>query len=450
MQKHIYTILLALTCTLALAQPKSIERVVGVVGDNIVMQSEVEAQYYQMISQGYEMESNSKCAILEEFLYQKLLLNQAKLDSVEVSQDQVEEELDRRIRYFSAQIGGQDKLEDYYGKSILQIKDDFRELIENQLLVQTMQQKITADVKVTPAEVFDYYNRIPKDSLPFINAEVEIGRIVKNSVISDAAKKTAKDKAIDLRARAVDGTDFCILSIHSDDPGSAPQCGDLGYFERGTMVPEFDAVAFRLKEKGEISEVFETKFGYHFMKLTDRKGEKVRASHILIKPKTTRADLNAAKAFLDTVYDQLQSDTLTFTKAVEKYSDEEDAKGSEGLIMNPNTGTTKFEMDEISQVDPTIFLTIDKMQPGEISKPTLTANPDGEETYSIIYLKSRTEPHVANLKDDYQRIQNAATMEKQAKNINNWMREKLEDTYVKINPDFQDCIFEHNWTKSAQ
>lgn len=448
MHKYLYIILFAFASIIATAQPKSIERVVGVVGDNIVMQSEVEAQFYQMIAQGYEMGENAKCAVLEEFLYQKLLLHQAKLDSVEVSQDQVEEELDRRIRYFSAQVGGQDRLEEYYGKSILQIKEEFRDLIEDQLLVQTMQQKVTADVKVTPSEVFEYYNRIPEDSLPFINSEVEVGRIVKNSVISPEARKAAKDKAIELRSRAVDGTDFCILSIHSDDPGSASQCGDLGYFERGTMVPEFDAVAFRLKEKGEVSEVFETKFGYHFMKLTDRKGDKVRASHILIKPKTTRADLNTAKAFLDSVYQLIKADSMDFVTAVEKFSDEEDAKGSEGLIMNPNTGTTKFEMDDVSQIDPTIFLTIDKMEVGEISEPTLTANPDGEETYSIIYLKSRTEPHVANLKDDYQRIQNAATIEKQAKNINNWMKEKLEDTYVKINPDFQDCDFEHKWTKT--
>lgn len=447
MQRFIYTIILAFTGIIALAQPKSIERVIGVVGDNIVLQSEVEAQFYQMIAQGYEMGENAKCAVLEEFLYQKLLLHHAKLDSVEVSQDQVEEELDRRVRYFSSQVGGQDKLEEYYGKSILQIKEEFRDLIEDQLLVQTMQQKITSEVKVTPSEVFDYYNRIPKDSLPFINSEVEVGRIVKNSVISPEAKKTAKDKAIELRSRAVDGTDFCILSINSDDPGSAAQCGDLGYFERGTMVPEFDAVAFRLKV-GEISEVFETKFGYHFMKLTDRKGDKVRASHILIKPKTTRADLNAAKAFLDTVYTEITTDSLEFSKAVEKYSDDEDSKGSEGLIINPATGTTKFEMDDVSQIDPTIFLTIDKMEIGDISKPTLTTAPDGEETYSIIYLKSRTEPHVANLKDDYQRIQNAATMEKQAKTINNWMKEKLEDTYVKVNPDFVNCEFEHQWTKT--
>lgn len=450
MQRYLYTILLGFVGLAALAQPKSIERVVGVVGDNIVMQSEVEAQFYQMIAQGYEMGENAKCAVLEEFLYQKLLLHQAKLDSVEVSQDQIEEELDRRVRYFSAQIGGQDRLEEYYGKSILQIKEEFRELIEDQLMVQTMQQKVTGDVKVTPSEVFDYYNKIPKDSLPFINSEVEVGRIVKNSVISAEAKKTAKDKAIELRARAVDGTDFCILAIHSDDPGSAAQCGDLGYFERGTMVPEFDAVAFRLKEKGEVSEVFESKFGYHFMKLTDRKGEKVRASHILIKPKTTRADLNAAKAFLDTVYELIQTDSITFVEAVDEFSDDEDTKGSEGLIVNPNTGTTKFEMDDVSQIDPTIFLTIDKMKVGEISEPTLTANADGEETYSIIFLKSRTEPHVANLKDDYQRIQNAATLEKQAKTINNWMKEKLEDTYVKINPDFQNCDFEHEWVKTGQ
>lgn len=449
MLKHLFnTLAFFVAITSAYAQPKSIDRIIGTVGENIILQSELEAQYFQMMSQGYEMGENGKCVVFEELLFQKLLLHHSKLDSVQVSEEQVEAELDRRIRYFSAQAGGEKKLEEYYGKSILQIKEEFRDLIKDQLLVQTMQQTITADVKVTPSEVFDYFNRIPKDSLPFINAEIEVGRILKKPLISEEAKKKAKETAIEKRAEALEGKDWCLLSIYSDDPGSSSKCGELGFFKRGMMVPEFDAVAFRLKEKGEISEVFETEYGYHFMQLIERRGEEVNVRHILIKPKTSRNDLNRAKIYLDSVYDLIMTDSLTFSEAAEKYSDDEDSKGNDGLIINPNTGTTKFEMDDISQIDPTLFLTIDKMKVEEISKPTITSSPTGEETYSIIYLKSRTEPHVANLKDDYQRIQNAATMEKQAKIINDWVAEKLDNTYVKLNADYHSCKFEHEWVKA--
>lgn len=448
MFKYFFNSLFFVVLTLAaVAQPKSIDRIIGTVGDNIILQSELEAQHYQMLAQGYEMGDNGKCVVFEELLFQKLLLHQAKLDSVEVSEEQVEAELDRRFRYFAAQAGGIEQLEKYYGKSVIQLKEEFRDLIRDQILVQTMQQKVGADVKVTPSDVFDYFNRIPKDSLPFINAEVEVGRILKEPIISAEAKEAARKLAIEKRAEAVDGKDWCLLSIYSDDPGSSGKCGDLGFFKRGMMVSEFDAVAFRLKKEGEISEVFETEFGYHFMQLVERRGEEVHVRHILIKPKSSREDLNRAKTFLDSVYQLIMTDSLSFADAAEKFSDDEDSKGSDGLVINPNTGTTKFEMDDISQIDPTLFLSIDKMKEGDISKPTLSSTPDGQETYSIIYLKSRTEPHVANLKDDYQRIQNAASMEKQAKMINNWVQEKLETTYVNINADFHSCVFEHEWVK---
>jgi len=323
--------------------------------------------------------------------------------------------------------------------------------VQEQLLIQTMQQKITQDVKVTPSEVFDYFHSIPKDSLPYISAEVEIGRIVKKPILSEDSKIEAKKKAEELRQRVLNGDDFSFLaSVYSDDPGSAAKGGELGFFKRGTMVPEFDAVAFRLKNKGDVSEVFETQYGYHFMQLIERRGEEVNVRHILIKPKSTRKDLNRAKTFLDSVYQLITVDSLSFAKAAEKFSDEDESKNNEGIIINPNSGTTEFSMDELSKIDPTIFLAIDKMKPGEISKPTLTSSPDGSETYSIIYLKSQTEPHVANEKDDYQRLQDAALTKKKADVVDDWVKEKLADTYVKLDSDFYSCDFQHQWVKTEQ
>ncbi len=431
------------------AQP--IDKIVAVVGSNIIMLSDVESQYLQILAQGYEQDESIKCDLLEELLFQKLLVNQARLDSVEVADEQVEEELDRRLRYFIGQIGSQEKLEAYYKKSIVEIKDDFRELIKDQLLAQQMQYKITGDVKVTPSEVREYFNHIPKDSLPYINAELEIGRIVKKPIISKKEKDEARAKAEELRQRIMEGKAKMetMAKLYSEDPGSAANGGELGFFGRGNMVPEFEAIAFSLQNTKEVSEVFETEYGFHFMQLIERRGEQVNARHILITAKTSEGDLVSSKIFLDSIYDLLEKDSITFTAAAEKFSDEPEGKQNGGIVMNPQTGSTKFEMDQLSSIDPTLFLTVNKMKVGEYSKPILTTSSDGKQAYSIFLLKTRTEPHKANLRDDYQRIQDAASSMKESNLVREWITKKIATTYLKIDDNYTTCDFNNPWLKKS-
>ncbi len=413
--KNILTLILFTSIgMLAQGQEKQyIDRIIAVVGGNITLQSELETQYLQMLASGYEPDDDSKCILFEELLYGNLLLHRAKIDSLSVTASEVEDEMERRLGYFIAQLGSQEKLEEYYEKSILEIKDEFRDLIKEQLLSQRMQQGITGDSKVTPSEVRLYFNKIPTDSLPHINAEVELGRIMRRPIITEEQHKQAKDKAEELRQRVLDGESFrALATLYSEDPGSAKKGGDLGFFERGMMVPEFDAVAFRLKEDS-VSEVVKTDFGYHVLQMMERRGEQINVRHILIRAKTSAEDLELARQFLDSIHQVLKNEEMTFAEAAEQFSDDEESKMNGGMMFNPQTGAPAFDMEQLGSIDQRLFLTVEDLKPGDISKAVKTQSPDGKESYNLFYLKSQTEPHVANMKDDYQRIQQAALAEKQ-------------------------------------
>lgn len=435
------------TAASAQQQGQIIDRVIAVVGSSITLQSELETQYLQMLSSGYEPNDDSRCIVFEELLYGNLLLHRAKVDSLVVSDGEVEDELARRLQYFIGQLGSQEKLEEYYEKSILEIKDEFRELIKEQLLTQRMQQKITGDAKVTPAETRAYFNKIPKDSLPFINTEIELGRIMRRPSLTKEQKQEARAKAEELRARVISGESFRALAIlYSEDPGSSKNGGDLGFFARGAMVPEFDAVAFRLKEDS-VSEVFETSFGFHFMEMLERRGEQINVRHILIRAKTSAEDLEMARTFLDSIYGLIMDKKITFALAAEKYSDDEESKMNGGVMYNPMTGATVFDSEQLGSIDQRLFLTTDNMKAGDISKPVKTQSPDGKESYNLFLLKSKSEPHVANMKDDYQKIQQAALGQKKNMMIQKWINDKAASTYIRINDDFKDCPFAHRWSQ---
>ena len=425
-------------------QSKVIDEVIAVVGGNIVLKSELENQYQQLKAQNGEQGLNKfeadRCKVLEDILFQKLLLNQAQLDSVKVTDSQVESEMSRRLNYFTQQVGSEKKLEEYYGKSMNEIKDEFRELIKDQLLVQQVQETITTKTSITPSEVKEFFQRIPKDSLPFIPSEIEVGQIVAYPEISEEAKKEAREKIEGIRQRVLKGESFSTLAVlYSEDPGSSKRGGELGFVERGSFVPEFEAVAFKLKEK-TISEIIETTYGYHFMELIERRGEKINIRHILISPKISPEDLKKARNYLDSIRTLIiNTDTLDFSEAAALYSHDKETKYNGGLLINPQTGTTRFEAD---QLEPTLFFTIDKLKVGEISQPVLMQVPGGKQAYRILYLKKRTEAHRANLKDDYQKIQEAALNEKQQKVIAEWISKKLSTTYFRLNDDYKTCEFE--------
>ena len=428
-------------------ESQSIDRVIAVVGGSITLQSELETQYLQMLSSGYEPNDDSRCILYEELLYGNLLLHRSKVDSLNVSDGEVEDELERRLAYFISQLGSEQKLEEYYEKSILEIKDEFRELIKEQLLTQRMQTQITGDIKVTPAETRAYFNKIPKDSLPFINSELEIGRIMRRPEVTKAQKASARGKAEELRQRVKDGESFRALAIlYSEDPGSSKAGGDLGFFKRGMMVPEFDAIAFRLKEDS-VSEVFETNFGFHFMEMLERRGEQINVRHILVRAKTSLEDLERARLFLDSIHGLILDKKITFAEAAEKFSDDEESNSNGGMMFNPMTGAPVFDAEELGSIDQRLFLTVENMKPGDISKAVKTQSPDGKEAYNLFFLKSQSEPHVANMKDDYQRIQQAALAEKKNKAIEIWINDKASKTYVRIDEAYMDCPFAHRWSE---
>jgi peptidyl-prolyl cis-trans isomerase SurA len=424
------------------AQPQLVDKVAVVIGDEIVLHSDVEIQYQQYLEQG-EVPEDARCEILSQLLFNKMLLAQAMVDSVEVTEDEVDGELDKRIRHFINLLGSKEKLEEYYNKSILEIKDEFREDIADYIRISTMQSRIIKNVKVTPADVRAFFNEIPKDSLPYYNAEVEVGQIVVYPAISHGQESYAKEKIEGIRKRVLDGEDFATLaSIYSDD-GSASEGGALGFFERGEMVPEFEAVAFSLKQD-EVSRVVRSEFGYHIVQLIEKQGQKVNVRHILIKPKVTSKDLEEAKAKLEKVRVALL-DTLEFSEAVKLYSEDITTKATGGMITNPQSGNATFEMD---QVDPSIYFQIKNLEPGQYSDVGSIQERDGTRGFRIIYLKSESEPHRANLKDDYYRIQAVALTKKQDDAIQQWLEAKIKETYVRVDADYEDCDDIKKWLKN--
>jgi peptidyl-prolyl cis-trans isomerase SurA len=420
-----------------------IDQVVAVVGKNIILESDIENQYYQYRMQSGIIGSGTsvRCQMLENVLFQKLLLNQAEVDSVVISDLQIEQTIDQRLRYFISQLGSRERFEEYYGKSVEEFKEDFRPEVENQLKTQTAQESIVANVTVTPSEVKAFFRAIPTDSIPLVNSEVEIGEIVRTPEVSLEQKLLIKDNLRALRDRVLEGESFSTLAIlYSEDPGSAKKGGELGFYGRGELYKEFEAIAFKLEE-GEVSEIVETQAGFHIIELIERKGEYVNVRHILLKTKVSPIDLAMAKAYLDSVVYLIETDSITFDEAVLEYSDAEN-KNSGGLLINPMTRTTGFE---VSDLDPQVSFVIDKLQVGEISVPVLMETEDGREAYRLLYLKKRSLPHRANLKEDYHRVQEWALMDKQAITFQEWVDKKARKTYVRINDKFRDCEFEYDW-----
>ncbi len=444
-------LLLAVSIHMRAQEGQVIDKVIAVVGTEIVLKSDVESQYFQMTSSGYAVDENTSCKLFEEQLFQALLLHKAKEDSIVVDDAQVEDEMDRRMRYFINQLGSEKKLEEFYQKSILEIKEDMKDLVKNQMLMQQMQQNISKDVKVTPSEVRKYFNNIPDDSLPLIESEVEVAQIVRKPSID----KLEKDKTIkqleEWRDRILKGEDFGTFAfLYSQDPGSKDKEGDLGFISRGEVVPAFAAVAFSLKP-GEISDVVETKYGFHIIQAIERRGEQVRVRHILRQPNVTSADLSKSKHYLDSIADIIKSvDTMDFSLAAFLFSDDDDTKNNGGLLVNPASGTSKFNIEELNQYDPSLFYVIDKLNPGEMSQPIPMQAMDGSSAYRIIKLINRTDPHRANLSDDYQKIQQAAEADKKSKKIGEWIARQSLKTIIKIDTSYKNCKLQYQWNLTQQ
>tara|TARA_Y100000782_G_scaffold115413_2_gene158043 strand:+ start:2548 stop:3909 length:1362 start_codon:yes stop_codon:yes gene_type:complete len=453
MKKLLYTLILSCLAVVVYAQPdsKSIDGVVAVVADRIILRSDLEEQIIQYSQSGNPIHSNTRCKLFEELLFQELLVNQAKLDSLEVSEDEVQSEMNRRIAFFVQQIGSEKKLEEFYGKSMAQIKAEFHDVIQDQLYVQRMKAEITASISMTPKEVKNFYKSIPEDSLPYINAQVEIAQIVIKPPISDVEKQNTINRLKSFRDRIMNGEDFGTLAyLYSEDPGSARKNGELGFVTRGQLVPEFAAVAFTLTP-GEVSEVVETEYGFHIIQLIERQGQKVNCRHILLTPEVRPEDMVEAKNKLDSIRNQIVSvDSITFKNMALKYSEDKETRQNGGKMMNYATGDAKFEMNELNQIDPSLFFVLDKMEPGDISKPVVQQKEDGSKAYRIVKLLSISEPHKANLRDDYERIQQAAKSEKENKAVADWIEKKIKSTYIRLDDEFKSCDFDYVWVKEEE
>lgn len=423
-----------------------VDQVAAVIGNKVVLQSDVQTHYLEYVSQG-AVTNNTRCQALEDLMYQKLLLLKAEEDTTMVVSDaQVDQELNKRIQYYINQFGSKEKFEKFYGKTVEQFKEEYRPDVKDILLAQQMRSKITDNITVSPEDIRNYFNSIPKDSVPFINAQVQIAEIVKMPAITDAEKMAAKKKCEELRERVLKGESMATLAIlYSDDPGSAKNGGEYKNIKRGEFVPEFDKVAFSLND-GEISDVFETQFGFHFMQLIHRHGELVDIRHILIAPQVSPDDLQHAADELDSIYKLIKKDTLNFEEAAARFSDDKETKSNGGVILNPQTNLPGWDMNQLGQLDPTLPFTLDKMQVGDISMPLQYTAPDGKQGYRIIMLMKRTKPHKANLTDDYQLIQNAALAKKQSDAVSAWINRQLKNgVYVHIDSSYAGCHFQNDW-----
>jgi len=426
------------------AQPFAIDEIAAVVGDKIVLISDIENQYNQIRANNIADDGTLRCQVLDQLLLDRMFQTQAEIDSIEVKEEEVEREIDNRLRYFLGLFGGDVvKFEAYYGKTMLEIKEEYREEVRGILLAQRMQSQILGNISVTPAEVKNYFDQMPKDSIPYYNAEIELLQLAIQPKMSRVQKDDVKQTLLKLKKRVEEeGEDFSRLaSLYSEDPGSAQQGGDLGWTNRGDFVPEFEGAAFKLKP-GELSEPVESKFGYHLIQLLERRGDKIHTRHILIKPKVSEVELQDALNRLDSIRTAILTDTaLTFKKAVEKFSEDEDSKATGGLLYNPS-GSSFFEMNEI---DPTIYFTIDTLKEGQISKPVPFELRDGSKAYRIFYVQTRTKPHIANLKDDYNRIRSIVEENEKQRVMLKWMQRRIPKTYIHIDERYANCAVLEKW-----
>lgn len=449
MTKHAFPFFLAAlftVCASAQQRTRLIDEVVASVGDDAVLNSDIEYQYGQAMIEGVNYDGDMKCHILEQLLVQKLMLNQAKIDSVEVKDSEVLQQVDARINYFTQQVGGQDKLEEYFKKPILQIRRDQMEAVRMQMITQRMQSSITKDVKVTPSDIRKYYSRLSEDSIPYVPAQYEIQQIVVYPEIEQAEIDRIKDRLRDFQKQVAEGRDFATLAVlYSEDPGSASRGGDLGWYSKAGFVPEFSAVAFNMHEKGKVSKIVQTEFGYHIIQFIDRRGDKVNCRHILLKPKVSAESRSKGVAFLDSVTSWVNTGKLTFEEAALNFSMDKDSRSNGGTMVNPEDGTRKFQL---SQIPAEIAKALQNLKEGEFSKPFVMMDErKGRETIRMVRLVKKYPPHKANVGEDYDMLKSMFESQKRKEVLDQWIVNKQKELYVVITPEWQGCKFQYpGWT----
>ena len=428
-------------------QDNIIDEVVWVVGDEAILKSDIEQARLRAQYEGLKFEKDPYCVIPEQMAVQKLFLHQAVIDSIEVSDADVLKQVDNQLNYYIRQVGSREKLEEYMNLTSTQIREKWREEVKNQMIAEEMRKKIVGDIKVTPSQVRRYFSQLPQDSLPYIPTQVEVQIITQQPRIPQEEIDRVKARLRDFTERVNSGeTQFSTLArLYSQDEASARQGGEMDFMGRGQLVPEFASVAFNMTDPKKISKVVETEYGFHIIQLVEKRGDRIKVRHILLKPEIAEADLKAATAHLDSIADDIRSNKFSFESAAAYLSDDKNSKNNNGLMPNMQTGTSRFEMQQLPQ---DVAVVVDKMNIGEISKAfTMIDAKNGKEKCAIVKLKSRIPGHKATITEDYQRLKSVVLEKLQNEKIQKWIAEKQKTTYVRINDKWKNCDFEYpGWT----
>lgn len=442
MKNWMLLMLLALMIMPLQAQDNVIDEVVWVVGDEAILKSEVEQVRIRAQYEGRKFDGDPYCVIPEELALQKLFLNQAAIDSIEATETEVMNQVEYQMNYYINQIGSREKMEEYFQKSSMDIREELRETARRDLTMQMMQRELMKDIKVTPAEVRRYFSKLSSDSIPYIPTQVEVQLITIEPEIPEEEIDRVKARLREFTDRINTGeTSFATLArLYSQDPGSASNGGETGFRGKGYWVPEFTNVAFNLNDPKKVSKIVETEFGFHIIQLIEKRGDRVNVRHILLKPEVAEDDLMVALSRLDSIADDIRNNKFTFEDAVIHISSDKDTRMNKGLMPNQNTGTSKFEMQELPQE---IARAVNSMNINEISKPFIMVNAKGKEVCAIVKLKSRIKGHKATLADDFQTLKDVVLDKKRAEKIEKWIKEKQKSTYVRINEKWRNCDFKY-------
>ncbi len=416
--------------------PQVADQIIAKVDNYIVLESDLALAHKDYLSRGSDNTPESLCEVLEGLIVNKLLLAKAEIDSVVVSDQQVDAQLENRMKMMVNQIGSEEKIEEFYGKTLEEFKVEIRDDIKEQLITQEMQGTITKDLEVTPKEVQQFFKSIPKDSLPYYSTQVQVGQIVRDPVMSREAKNNVKTRLIGLRDRIEAGENFEDLArLYSQEPGAKKTGGNIGFFQRGELAPEYEATALRMKP-GEISKPVETDFGFHLIQLIERRGNEFNTRHILIRPSYTKKDLQIATNFLDSIRSKIMADSLTFEKAAKEYSDDMNTSASGGYFLDRETESTKISVEDL---EPNVFFTIDTMKVGSFTEPMVFNKQDGSQSVRFLYYKDRVRPHQADIRLDYQRIKRAALNKKRSETLNKWFEEAQSEVFIIVDENYQTC-----------
>lgn len=429
------------------SQDNIIDQVVWVVGDEAILKSEVEEERLAALSERRDIDGDPYCVIPEQLAIQKLFLNQAEIDSIEVDDSEIISRVDAQINFFIQQIGSEEKVEEYFNKTMTQIREKLRQNVRDGLTAQRVQLEIVGEIKVTPAEVRNYFNSLPYDSIPYIPTNVEVQIITKEPTVPQVEIDAVKAKLREFTERVTSGeTSFSTLALlYSEDPGSRVRGGELGFMGRGQLLPEFANVAFNLQDPNKVSKIVETEYGYHIIQLIEKRGDRINCRHILLRPHVPAEAIDSSLVGLDSIADNIRNNKYTFEQAALYISDDKDTRLNNGLMPNPYDNTSKFQMQQLPQE---IAKVVDGLNVGEISDPFTMLDDNGKEVCAIVKLKTKIEGHKATISEDYQRLKDLVTAKMGEEKLKEWIKEKLKTTYVRIDPEWRNCDFKYEgWVK---